>query len=211
MFVDEILSSTSRMSRAVELLVDVAALEAGRVEEKHVAVSVRGYVDERVEKWKERYPERAGDLKRRVAAKLPAVDIDRHWVGRALDELVDNAVKFSPAGTPVTVVASMADDGSRRVRVGVRDAGPGFDPAMTAELVGDFSQADASETRRVGGLGLGLGFVSRVVERFGLQMLIESEPGRGSDFALLLPIGDGAGAPPSPRAWRSKAPAAGRL
>jgi signal transduction histidine kinase len=210
-FVDEILSSTSRMSRAVELLVDVAALEAGRVHGERGAVAVRTYVDERVDTWRERYPERGGDIKRRVAGKLPAVDIDRHWVGRALDELVDNAVKYTDPRTPITIVAAMADDGTNRVRIGVRDAGTGFDPAMSAELVGDFSQADASETRRVGGLGLGLGFVSRVVDRFGLQMLIESEPGKGSEFSLLLPVAGPAAAPPEPRSARAKASAAGRL
>ena len=211
MFVDEILSSTSRMSRAVELLVDVATLEAGRVHGERGAVVVRTYVDERVEKWRERYPERAGDIKRRVAGKLPTVDIDRHWVGRALDELVDNAVKYTDPRSPITISAAMADDGTNRVRIGVRDAGTGFDPAMSAELIGDFSQADASETRRVGGLGLGLGFVSRVVDRFGLQMLIDSEPGKGSDFSLLLPAAGPAAAPPEPRSARAKASAAGRL
>ena len=211
LFVDEILSSTSRMSRAVELLVDVAALEAGRVRDERKPIAVRSYVDERVDKWRERYPERAGDIKRRVAGKLPAVDIDRHWVGRALDELVDNAVKYTEARTPIAVVAAMADDGSRRVRIGVRDSGAGFDPTMTAELIGDFSQADASETRRVGGLGLGLGFVSRVVDRFGLQMVVEAEPGKGSEFSLLLPIAPEPAAPPRPRSARTKATAAERL
>src|SRR3954451_10795559 len=211
LFVDEILSSTSRMSRAVELLVDVAALEAGRVESERAPIVVRSYVDERVEKWRERYPERAADIKRRVAGKLPSVDIDRHWVGRALDELVDNAVKYSEPRTPITVVAAVADDGSRRVRIGVRDSGSGFDPAMTAELIGDFSQADASETRRVGGLGLGLGFVSRVVDRFGLQMLVDAEPAKGSEFSLLLPAAPEPASPPKPRSARTKATAAERL
>jgi signal transduction histidine kinase len=73
----------------------------------------------------------------------------------------------------------------------LRDAGPGFDPRRAAELVGDFSQADASETRRVGGLGLGLGFVNRVAERFGLAFSVETEPGKGSEFTLLLPAADG--------------------
>ncbi|HMC67649.1 MAG TPA: histidine kinase dimerization/phospho-acceptor domain-containing protein, partial [Mycobacteriales bacterium] len=88
-FLQEILGSTARMSRAVELLVDVAALEAGRVASEVSKVSVRSLVEDRLRVWKERYPERAADLKKKTATRLPAVAIDPRWVGRALDELVD--------------------------------------------------------------------------------------------------------------------------
>jgi signal transduction histidine kinase len=186
-FLEEILHSTGRMSRAVELLVDVAALEGGRVVPQHTRVTARSFVDERVETWKGRYPDRAADFKRRVATKLPPLGIDRHWVARALDEFADNAVKYTEPGTAITVTASAVDGDASVVRLTVKDAGPGFDPQRAAELVGDFSQADASETRRVGGLGLGLGFVTRVAERFGLQLSIDTEPGKGSEFALLVP------------------------
>jgi PAS domain S-box-containing protein len=201
LFLDEILGSTARMSRAVELLVDVAALEGGQIAPERTQVQVRGLVDDRLAAWRERYPDRAGDFKRKVGTRLPAVDIDRRWVTRALDELADNAVKYTSAGTPVTLAAAVTDDAAQ-VRVVVRDAGPGFDPQRTSELVDDFSQADASETRRVGGLGLGLGFVSRVASRFGLPFEVSTEPGRGSEFALMLPAAAG---PPEPRKGNGRA------
>jgi PAS domain S-box-containing protein len=185
-FLSEILSSTARMSRAVELLVDVAAIEGGRVAADVGKSSVRALVEDRLQVWKERYPERASDFKRRMATRLPAVAVDVHWVNRALDELADNAVKYTPAGTAITLVAGL-DGEVGQVRVAVRDGGPGFDPAVAAELVGDFSQADASETRRVGGMGLGLGFVNRVAERFHLRLTVDAEPGKGAEFALYLP------------------------
>jgi PAS domain S-box-containing protein len=186
-FLDEILSSTARMSRAVELLVDVAALEGGRVVPEHTRMTARSFVDERVEVWKKRYPERADDFKRRVATKLPRLEIDRHWVGRALDEFADNAVKYTERGTAITMTATAADGEAGGIWLAVKDAGPGFDPQRAAELLGDFSQADASDTRRVGGLGLGLGFVSRVAVKFGLEIAIDTQPGKGSEFALLAP------------------------
>jgi PAS domain S-box-containing protein len=186
-FVDEILNSTARMSRVVELLVDVAALEAGRVASEQGKTSVRALVEERVAAWRASYPGRANDVKRRVGSRLPAVYVDARWVNRALDEFADNAVKYTPAGSSITLTAALTDDG-RHVRVAVRDQGPGFDPRRAAELVGDFSQADASETRRVGGMGLGLGFVSRVATRFGLPFTVDAEPGKGAEFALLLPV-----------------------
>jgi len=185
-FLSEILGSTARMSRAVELLVDVAALEAGRVAANVDKASVRAIVDDRIRVWKERYPERTSDFKRRMATRLPTVAVDVHWVNRALDELADNAVKYTPRGAAITLVATM-NETEGKVMMAVRDAGPGFDPEVAAELVGDFSQADASETRRVGGMGLGLGFVNRVAERFDLHLTVVAQPGQGAEFALHLP------------------------
>jgi signal transduction histidine kinase len=158
---------------------------------QHTRVTARSFVDERVEVWKGRYPERAGDFKRRVATKLPPLDIDRHWVSRALDEFADNAVKYTERGTAITMMASAVDGDAAGIWLAVKDAGPGFDQQRAAELLGDFSQADASDTRRVGGLGLGLGFVSRVAERFGLELSIDAQEGKGSEFALLVPTASG--------------------
>jgi PAS domain S-box-containing protein len=188
-FVAEILAGTTRMNRAVELLVDVAALEAGRVVPVRRRVAVKAFADERLSQWRARYPERAGDLRRRVGSKLPAVDVDPIWLSKALDELVDNAVKYTPAGTPISLAASLTDDGE--VRIAVRDAGDGIDTDRLGELLGDFSQADASETRHVGGLGLGLGFVSRVATQLGLRLHVASSPGRGAEFALDVPVASG--------------------
>jgi signal transduction histidine kinase len=192
-FVGEILSSTGRMQRAVELLVDVASLEAGRVVPDPRPVTAASIVDDRLASWRARYPERAADLRRRVSARLPDVEVDPRWLRKALDELADNAVKYSAAGSVITVAASLPGADAGVVRIAVRDAGTGFDESRRAELLRDFSQADASETRATGGLGLGLGFVSRVADQLGLALHVMSRAGRGSEFALDLPIAAGGG------------------
>jgi signal transduction histidine kinase len=74
------------------------------------------------------------------------------------------------------------------VRLAVRDAGEGIDTDRLAELMGDFSQADSSDTRKVGGMGLGLGFVTRVADALGLTLEVSSEPGKGSEFAIEVPV-----------------------
>ena len=90
------------------------------------------------------------------------------WIGKVLDELVDNAVKHTPGG-PITLTAALAP-GGQRVRVAVRDAGPGVAPDKEERLFTSFEQADGSATRRVGGLGLGLGFVARFARERGLPL-----------------------------------------
>jgi two-component system, OmpR family, phosphate regulon sensor histidine kinase PhoR len=184
-FLGEIVSSASRMSRAVDLLVDVAALEAGRVLPVPQTVPVDSVIAERLAEWKARYPDRSEDMQPQVEAGLPDLDVDPHWLLKALDELMDNAVKYSEGGSTITVDVAGCDGGM--VRVAVRDRGRGLDHVRLTELLGDFSQADGSETRSDGGMGLGLGFVSRVAERLGMRVQVSSRPGQGSEFALDVP------------------------
>ena len=208
-FATTIRDESLRMGRVVDLLVDVAAIEAGRVTVSPRPVAVKALVDGRIEVWKTKAPERAGDLKRRLGTGLPAVMVDPEWVGKALDELLDNAVKYTPAGTAITLTAAVRDG---RVRVGVRDAGPGIAEADQRTLFTSFEQVDGSATRRVGGLGLGLSFVRRLAEDAGFPLSFTSTVGKGSEFALDLPISE-VPVPPAPRASRARrppAPARGR-
>lgn len=197
-YVRTIHEASLRMQRVVDLLVDVAALEAGRVRPQPVTIDIRVFVEECLQRWRERWPERVGDLRRRVSSGLPKVQIDPHWIGRALDELADNATKYTPVGAPITLSAMPSPGGG--VRISLRDGGPGIPSDQVPHLLGDFSQADASETRRVGGLGLGLSFVRRLAESLGTRLIVESELGRGSEFSLDVPRAAGGGMkPPPPR------------
>jgi two-component system sensor histidine kinase VicK len=208
-FATTIRDESLRMGRVVDLLVDVAAIEAGRVTVMPRSVSVRSLVDGRLEVWKERAAERSKDLKRRVATGLPKVMVDPEWVGKALDELIDNAVKHTPAGTAITLVATLLED---TVRVTVRDAGPGIAEDDQRSLFTSFEQVDGSATRRVGGLGLGLSFVRRLADDAGFPLSFTSTVGKGSEFSLDLPISDEPSVPTprASRAARRPAPARGR-
>ncbi|MCU1591912.1 MAG: phosphate regulon sensor kinase PhoR [Frankiales bacterium] len=209
MFASTIRDESLRMGRVVDLLVDVAAIEAGRVTVAPRPVAVKALVDGRLEVWRAKAPERAKDLKRRVVAGLPPVMVDPEWVGKALDELIDNAVKHTPAGTAITLTTTLLEE---TVRVGVKDAGPGIAEADQRTLFTSFEQVDGSATRRVGGLGLGLSFVRRLAEDAGFPLSFTSAVGKGSEFALDLPISREpvATAPRASRAGRRQAPARGR-
>jgi two-component system sensor histidine kinase VicK len=196
MYAGSILESSVRMSRVVDLLVDVASLEAGRVEPQQMPVRVSVFLDERLAAWRKREPSR--EFRRRVAARLPDVLIDPAWVGKAFDELVDNAVKYSAGAV---TFAATENDG--HVRLTVRDTGAGIPEERRASLFTPFEQVDGSSTRSVGGLGLGLSFVRRVADDFGLDVVVESTLGKGSAFSLEVP------AVPAPQrpAPRRRAPA----
>ncbi len=178
-----------KMNRVVDLLVDVAALEAGRVFITPRPVPVRELLDSRLTAWAAKAPARAADLKRRVAAGLPPVQVDPSWLGKALDEFLDNAVKYTPAGTAITLTAAWSPDGAR-VRIAVKDAGKGIAEKDQEALFTSFEQVDGSATRHVGGLGLGLSFVRRLAEDAGYPLTVSSRPGKGAEFALDLPVAD---------------------
>jgi PAS domain S-box-containing protein len=189
-FAREILASTARMERVVGMIVEFAALDSGRVTLRPEPTELTTLVGDLLAAWRGRHPDR--EFRRRIAQGLPPALVDGPMLRRCLDELVDNAVKFSPGGEPVSVVAGLeeAADGQCRIRLSVRDRGVGIEPDAAAGIFSDFFQGDASETRHFGGLGLGLALVRRIVDGLGADIEVASEPARGSTFSLLLPVAD---------------------
>jgi PAS domain S-box-containing protein len=185
MMLEEVHASARRLERIVELLEFFAAAAAGRTLLRLREVDIRGLVDGVYRSWEPRV-EPPVQLARKLSRGLPKVVADPRWLRMALDELVDNAKKFSPGGGRIVVGAQVVDDG--RVEVFVADHGVG----MSAEEVGlafdDFQQGDTSDTRSFGGLGLGLPLVQRVTEGHGGEVRCATTPGRGTRLSILLPV-----------------------
>ena len=120
------------------------------------------------------------------AHSLPA-RFDELRLRQVLDALVDNAVKFTPPGSRVTLGAeALARDGVQWARVRVEDNGPGIPADELGNLFDAFRQIDGSTTRRVGGLGIGLALARDLAAQMGGRLVASSEQGRGSTFSLLL-------------------------
>jgi two-component system, OmpR family, phosphate regulon sensor histidine kinase PhoR len=191
-FLDRILDSAGDLERVVDLLVMVAADEAARLTIRKEPVEVRDLLENVVERWKGKVDGRH-EISRRVGRRLPTIVGDRRLLERSLDELVDNAVKYSPEGGRVTVSAAPAGNGhGPAVAITIRDEGVGIAPDRLEGIFEDFAQADSSATREFGGLGLGLAFVRRIVRAHQGHLTAQSAPGKGSTFSIVLPVG-GAG------------------
>jgi signal transduction histidine kinase len=150
-------------------------------------------ISDAVAVWKDRSSDRhTFDLT--VPEDLPKADVNPSLFRRMLDELLDNAVKYSPEGGLVTVGVVSRNSGARRMlRIEVSDQGIGIEPGDLARIFQDFRQVDASGTRAFGGLGLGLTFVKRLAEAHGGAIDAESEFGRGSTFSFTVPVADALG------------------
>ncbi|MBI2168382.1 MAG: HAMP domain-containing protein, partial [Actinobacteria bacterium] len=185
-FLGTILESAERLERYVDMLVNFSAMEAGRFELQTSEVDVGALVRRVVERWRSKT--RAHRFALAAAARLPRVTADERLLERAVNEIVDNAVKYSPNGGPIEVSTRIRGTGTgRRVEIVVADRGIGVEAADLDAIFADFSQVDGSSTRRFGGLGLGLSFVHRVVRAHQGTLEAASTPGAGSTFTIALP------------------------
>ena len=184
-----ILESANALSSVIGGILDVAALDSGRVELDRVEFSIPTVLGD-VRLLTEHLASAKGlDFAAHVDDRLPASVLgDPTRVTQALLNYVDNAIRFTERGS-VTVRAvpaetPAADDGgdSVSVRFEVRDTGPGVAPEVRERLFTVFEQADASLTRAHGGLGIGLFNTRKLARLMGGEAGVESEPGRGSTF-----------------------------
>jgi len=127
-------------------------------------------------------------LDRPVNADIPAnltVTTDRPKLVQALDNLLDNAAKFSPPGSAIDISAEVAGE---EVRVSVRDRGPGISPEHWSRVFERFYKVDRARPREAGGFGLGLAITKHLVQVLGGRIWTETARDGGQVFTIALPI-----------------------
>jgi PAS domain S-box-containing protein len=194
-FARGILDSTQRLERIVGLLVDYAQIEAGRLSPRTSSVDIGSIVASLADEWDARAPRH--EVRAKVITGLPRVLGDEQLLRRTLEELMDNAVKFSPEGGVIRLEArrgTNGSDGSTFVDVSVTDEGIGIPPEDLPLIFSDFHQLEGSETRTYGGLGLGLAFVQRIIQAHRGEVKVESHPDRGTRLTITIPAVDEANA-----------------
>jgi two-component system phosphate regulon sensor histidine kinase PhoR len=132
------------------------------------------------------------DVVIKVAAPPDALIVlgDRDELIRALENLVENALKYGAAGkrVDITLAPSQIRAGTPEARLAVRDYGPGIAPEHLPRLTERFYRVDVADSRAQGGTGLGLALVKHVLNRHGGRLNIESTPGAGASFTMHLPL-----------------------
>jgi len=173
-----------RLEKLIVDLISYASAARGEMTLSLRPIKVSDLIEEVIQNMKVMASRKGVVLTSRLAPDLAPVMADADKLKWAMQQLVDNAVKFTPGGGRVTI--SAAPD-SRRVRLSVQDTGIGIAANRLDDIFEDFRQLDGSSTRHFGGTGLGLALVRRIIEAHGARIHVESREGRGSLFAFSLP------------------------
>ncbi len=191
-------SSGESLLRLVNDILDLSKGEAGKLVLDPVEFALRDVLSETFNPLAVRAQGKGLELAYHVQPRVPQGLVgDVHRLKQVLINLVGNAIKFTETGEIVVRVALESRVGdTANLRFSITDTGIGIPPEKHAAIFKPFEQADSSTTRRYGGTGLGLAITSQIVELMQGTITIDSEPGRGSTFHVLLPfqVGSGAGA-----------------
>ncbi len=177
------LRNTAGLQRLVEELFELAMLEAGQARPKLEAFQPAELAQDVVLKFRPAAERASVSLAAELPPELPLVCGDIGMIERVLSNLIDNALRYTPAGGTVRVALEREGEA---VRVTVADNGRGIEPEDLPRIFDRFFRADKSRDRATGGAGLGLAIARQIVELHGGSIEVESRPGEGTHFRFRL-------------------------
>ena len=173
-------------SQLINDLLDLSRLQRGKISLNQETVSLPAIIDSAVETVREDAAAKRIDIGVNVSDQLLLVDGDRLRLQQIAWNVLNNAVKFTPAGGSIRI--SLKNDNSDAVLV-VSDTGQGIDPVFLPHVFEMFRQADGSNSRKHGGLGIGLALVRQLVQLHGGTISAESDgANKGAQFTIRLPL-----------------------
>jgi signal transduction histidine kinase len=182
-YLDDILSSSQHLLHLINEILDVAKVEAGRMELHPSVFAVSPTFQKAVAMVRERAVRQGVAISANVDPSLKFIAADERRLNQILYNLLSNAVKFTPQGGRVELSASVVGDS---VEVSVADTGIGISANDAGKIFDEFYQAKPGVAHE--GTGLGLALTKRLVQLHGGEITFVSAPGEGSTFSFTLPI-----------------------
>ena len=195
-------AQATRMARLIDDLLSLSRIELNAHLQPATPVDLATIVRQVVDGLQMLARDRGVEIKVSVPAEKLIVLGDRDELIRALENLVENALKYGAAGkrVDVTLATGQTRASLAEARLAVRDYGPGIAPEHLPRLTERFYRVDVADSRQQGGTGLGLALVKHVLNRHGGKLTIESTPGEGASFCMHMPLFTGETAPPPEQA-----------
>lgn len=180
-----ITQDVDRLTRLVRNILDFSKIEEGKKEYEFVETDVAQLVTEQVEDFKKEEFSKGLKIQAQIFEDIPCIGIDKEALSQVLNNLLDNAVKFSPDRKEITVNVSKDNT---NVFIEINDRGIGIPPHELNRIFDKFYQGRRTLRQSVKGTGLGLTLVKHMVEAHGGRIAVKSQIGEGSTFSISLPI-----------------------
>jgi two-component system, OmpR family, sensor histidine kinase KdpD len=172
---------TARLNRIVNNILDMTRAESGVLRISRTPCDVRDFIGTCLEQLKDKIGSR--NIKINVQMDMPEVAVDFPYLLKAFLNIIDNALKYSPDGTPIEIEVSRA---GRMARISVKDHGYGIPGEDLARIFDKFYRVERAQN--VMGTGLGLSISKNIIEAHGGHIRAESSPGKGATFIIELPV-----------------------
>ena len=185
-YINDIHESGTRALQTITEILDVSQAEAGMLTLARTSVDVREALADCLRRHGETAAQREVTLTAAIAENLPRLPCDLARLQQVLDQLLSNALRYSPAGGQVTLSAGIED--TRWLTIRIADTGPGIAEDQLAEAMTPFVQFDDAMVRQHGGIGVGLPLTRRLVELHGGKFTLLSTPGHGTTAIIRLPL-----------------------
>jgi signal transduction histidine kinase len=186
-YVGNILQSSRNLLDLINDLLDLAKIEAGRMEIRSEPLSISDLFEGLVNILKPLSEQKNLSIVTSASPDVPIIHSDPAKLQQVLYNFLSNAIKFSPPGSRIDLATTLEEDGEH-VRISVTDRGPGIAPDKQQLIFEKFRQLEPSHTRTHGGTGLGLAISKELALLLGGSIGVRSTPGEGSTFWLLVPL-----------------------
>lgn len=180
---DNIIRNVDRQTRLINDILDLTKIEAGKMEFRFEHVDLNQIVTVVIENIRPIAQKQNVILSQDIPDKLSLVIADKEKLIIVLNNLLSNAMKFTPEGGSILLSAK---EDQNCIEVAIKDTGIGIEKAQLDKLFDKFYQVDTPSTRKIGGSGLGLSISHEIIKAHGSTIQVESETGHGSTFFFKL-------------------------
>jgi len=176
-----------RLGLLINDLLDLSKLEAGKMQFQPEVISIDNTIEESVMTFKTWAESKSVAIEKDIQEGLPQVNIDANRIIQVLNNLISNAIKFTPKDGTVTVAVALKEENSE-IEVSVKDTGIGITKEDLPKIFDKFYQVGERVVTDVGGTGIGLSISKEIVEWHQGKIWVESEKDQGTRFVFTLPI-----------------------